>query len=509
MLYKTVNETFNEFIIDRNDGKCIRCKVCVRQCAYEVHSYLAADDALAEDNTNCIGCRRCSAFCPTGAITIKLNEENFKSNESWSGAHIRNLYAQAYTGGMLLAAMGNPAKYPVYWDHLLLDASQVTNPSIDPLREPMELRTYLGKKPHSIEVVKDKKTGKPKLATKLSPQLKLEYPFIFSAMSYGALNLNCHKAMAAAAEELGTLYNTGEGGLHKDLYCYGKNVIVQVASGRFGVSEQYLNAGVGIEIKVGQGAKPGIGGHLPGEKVNDQISETRMIPVGTDALSPAPHHDIYSIEDLRQLIYALKEATRYEKPVSVKIAAVHHVAAIASGIARAGADIITIDGFRGGTGAAPQVTRDNVGIPMELALAAVDSRLRDEGIRNQVSIVVGGGVRSSGDAIKAIALGADAINLGTSTLLALGCTLCQRCYTGKCPWGITTNNPYLAKRLNPEIGKERLVNLIHAWGHEMKEILGGMGLNALESLRGNRYKLRAVGLTEKDMNLLGVMPAGD
>jgi glutamate synthase domain-containing protein 2 len=509
VLYKTVNESFNEFIIDRDDAKCIRCKVCVRQCAYEVHSYIAADDALAEDNSNCIGCRRCSAFCPTGAITIKLNEENFKRNESWSGAHIRNLYAQAQTGGMLLAAMGNPAKYPVYWDHLLLDASQVTNPSIDPLREPMELRTYLGRKPHAIEVVRDKKTGKPKLTTKLAPQLKLEYPFIFSAMSYGALNLNCHKAMAAAAEELGTLYNTGEGGLHKDLYRYGKNVIVQVASGRFGVSEQYLNAGVGIEIKVGQGAKPGIGGHLPGEKVNDQISETRMIPVGTDALSPAPHHDIYSIEDLRQLIYALKEATRYEKPVSVKIAAVHHVAAIASGIARAGADIITIDGFRGGTGAAPQVTRDNVGIPMELALAAVDSRLRDEGIRNQVSIVVGGGVRSSGDAIKAIALGADAINLGTSTLLALGCTLCQRCYTGKCPWGITTNNAYLAKRVNPEIGKERLVNLIHAWGHEMKEILGGMGLNALESLRGNRYKLRAVGLTEKDMDLLGVMPAGD
>jgi len=509
VLYKSVTESFNEFIIDRNDAKCIRCKVCIRQCAYEVHDYEAAADALTEDNTLCIGCRRCSALCPTGAITIRSNEEVFKRNESWSNAHIRNLYAQADTGGILLAAMGNPAKYPIYWDHLLLDASQVTNPSIDPLREPMELRTYLGKKPHSIQVVRDEQTGKPKLATALTPQIRMEYPFIFSAMSYGALNLNAHKAMAMAATELGTLYNTGEGGLHKDLYQYGSNVMVQVASGRFGVSEAYLNAGVAIEIKVGQGAKPGIGGHLPGEKVNDQISETRMIPVGADAISPAPHHDIYSIEDLRQLIFALKEATNYTKPVSVKIAAVHHVAAIASGVARAGADIITIDGFRGGTGAAPQVIRDNVGIPMELALAAVDARLRDEGIRNQVSIVVGGGVRSSGDAIKAIALGADAINMGTSTLLALGCTLCQRCYTGKCPWGITTNNPYLAKRLNPELGAERLVNLVRAWGHEMKEILGGMGLNALESLRGNRYKLRALGLTEKDMNILGVMPAGE
>lgn len=509
MLYKSPNESFNEFIVTRNDATCIRCKVCVRQCSYTVHRYVEGADCLTEDSALCIGCRRCSAYCPTGAIAIKSNEEAFKANASWSTAHIRNLYSQADTGGILLAAMGNPAKYPIYWDHMLLDASQVTNPPIDPLREPMELRTYLGKKPHSIEIVTDKKTGKPKLATDLTPQLKLEYPFIFSAMSYGALNLNAHRAMAAAAQELGTIYNTGEGGLHKDLYKYGKNVIVQVASGRFGVSEEYLNAGVGIEIKVGQGAKPGIGGHLPGEKVNFDISETRMIPMGSDAISPAPHHDIYSIEDLRQLIYALKEATNYTKPVSVKIAAVHHVAAIASGIARAGADIITIDGFRGGTGAAPQVIRDNVGIPMELALAAVDTRLRDEGIRNQVSIVVGGGVRSSGDAIKAIALGADAINLGTSTLLALGCTLCQRCYTGKCPWGITTNDPYLAKRLNPELGAEKLVNLVKAWGHEMKEILGGMGLNALESLRGNRYKLRAVGLTEKDMNLLGVMPAGE
>jgi len=237
VLYKSVNESFNEFVVERSDPKCIRCKVCVRQCAYEVHRYIEAKDSLTEDNTLCIGCRRCSALCPTGAISIRTNQEAFKKNESWSTAHIRNLYAQAETGGILLAAMGNPAKYPIYWDHMLLDASQVTNPSIDPLREPMELRTFLGKKPDSIEVVYDKESGKPSLKTKLTPQLKLEYPFIFSAMSYGALNLNAHRAMAAAAEELGTIYNTGEGGLHKDLYRYGKNVIVQVASGRFGVSE--------------------------------------------------------------------------------------------------------------------------------------------------------------------------------------------------------------------------------------------------------------------------------
>ena len=147
------------------------------------------------------------------------------------------------------------------------------------------------------------------------------------------------------------------------------------------------------------------------------ISKTRMIPEGSDAISPAPHHDIYSIEDLRQLVYSLKEATGYTKPVIVKIAAVHNVSAIASGIARSGADIIAIDGFRGGTGAAPTRIRDHVGLPIELALASVDKRLRDEGVRNNVSLVVGGSIRSSADVVKAVALGADCVYIGTPALL--------------------------------------------------------------------------------------------
>jgi glutamate synthase domain-containing protein 2 len=331
---------------------------------------------------------------------------------------------------------------------------------------------------------------------------------MFSAMSFGSINFNLHVAMARAATEVGTFYNTGEGGLHQSLYQYGKNTIVQVASGRFGVHRDYLNAGAAIEIKVGQGAKPGIGGHLPGEKITARVSETRMVPLGSDAISPAPHHDIYSIEDLHQLIYALKEASDYRVPVSVKIAAVHNVAAIASGIVRAGADIVAIDGIRGGTGAAPAMIRDNVGIPIELALAQVDQRLRDEGIRNDASIVMAGGTRCSADVVKAIALGADAVYIATAALLAVGCTLCARCYTGKCPWGIATNDPYLAKRQNPDIAAKKMANLMRAWAHEIEEMLGGMGLNSIESLRGNRDKLRAVGLNDIEMDILGVKPAG-
>jgi glutamate synthase domain-containing protein 2 len=263
------------------------------------------------------------------------------------------------------------------------------------------------------------------------------------------------------------------------------------------------------EIKIGQGAKPGIGGHLPGEKVPEEVSQTRMIPVGTDALSPAPHHDIYSIEDLKQLIFALKEATCYTKPVGVKIAGVHNVAPIASGIVRAGADFVAIDGLRGGTGAAPTVIRDNVGIPIELAVSVVDQRLREEGIRNRASVIAAGGFRSSTDVIKAIALGADAVYIGTAALVALGCHVCQKCYTGKCNWGIATQDPYLTKRLNPEIGKERLVNLLRGWSLEIKEMLGGMGINAIESLRGNREQLRGVGLNEVELKLLGLKHAGE
>lgn len=193
----------------------------------------------------------------------------------------------------------------------------------------METKVFLGQKPSKIQ--RDKNG---KLINNLTPQLELSVPIMFSAMSYGSISYNAHESLARAARKLGIYYNTGEGGLHEDFYKYGANTIVQVASGRFGVYKDYLNAGAAIEIKMGQGAKPGIGGHLPGAKIVGDVSRTRMIPEGGDAISPAPHHDIYSIEDLHQLVMSLKVATDFGS-VIVKIAAVHNVAAIASGVANA------------------------------------------------------------------------------------------------------------------------------------------------------------------------------
>ncbi|MBI5561935.1 MAG: 4Fe-4S binding protein [Deltaproteobacteria bacterium] len=493
-----------EYLATIDQVKCIRCKRCIQNCGWGVYSW--GWDKVLINTSKCVKCLRCYHYCPEEAIEIRDNPTRYKQNACWGYNNIRNIKRQAETGGIPLTGMGSDLPYPILFDNLLIDACQVTNPSIDPLREPMELRTYLGKKPSQLEFERGA-DGKPRLKTRMPPQIKLSLPVMFSPMSFGSISLNAQKVLAQAAAACGTVMNTGEGGLHEDLFPYKSNIIVQVASGRFGVNPDYLNAGVAVEIKIGQGAKPGIGGHLPGEKIPLEVARAHMIPVGTDAISPAPQHDIYSIEDLRQLIYAIKETTGY-KPVSVKIAAVHNVAAIASGIVRAGADIVYLDGFRGGTGAAPSIIRDHLGIPIEHAIAAVDDRLRQEGIRNEASIVAAGGIRSSADAAKAIALGADAVAIATAALITMGCTTCGKCYTGNCSWGITTQRPELTARLDPEVYAERLINLIHAWEHELKEILGALGINAIESLRGNRERLRGVGLDAQTLDILGVKPAG-
>lgn len=499
-----INYIPRRFTIVRDRELCIDCGCCVRRCSNECHSFGPDGKTVVSHSQDCVACHRCVDLCHTGALRIEKYVCDYRDNANWTPRYQQEICRQANTGGVLLSAMGNPQPYPIYWDKILLNASQVTNPSIDPLREPMEIRTILGRKPDRLQVER-----KGKSVTKMPPQVMLETPIMFSAMSFGSISLNAQKSLAMAAKNMGTLFNTGEGGLHPDLASYGDCAVVQVASGRFGVHKDYLNNSKFVEIKIGQGAKPGIGGHLPGEKVNVEVSNARMIPVGSDAISPAPHHDIYSIEDLRQLIWSLKQATDNKKPISVKIAAVHNIAAIASGVARAGADIVVIDGFRGGTGAAPTRIRDNVGIPIELALAAADQRLRDEGIRSTVSLVAAGSFRCSSDVIKAIALGADAVYIASAPLIAMGCHMCQTCNTGKCNWGIATQRPDLTRRLNPEIAHQRVENLLSAWNHEMKEIMGGMGINSVDSLRGNRLMLRGIGLSDRELQILGIKHAGE
>jgi glutamate synthase domain-containing protein 2 len=485
--------------------RCMLCERCIENCPYG--TFRREEGRILVESRNCTACHRCIAYCPRDAITLKERPVDYRTHPLWTSDTREAIYNQARTGRIILAGMGNALDYPVIFDRLVLDACQVTNPSIDPLREPMELRTYIGKKPRMIEFERTEGGGID-LKTRLTPNLRVETPIMIGHMSYGAISLNAQISLARAAQAVGTIMGTGEGGLHEAIYPYQDTMVVQVASGRFGVDINYLERGAAIEIKIGQGAKPGIGGHLPGEKVCPDVSCTRMIPEGSDAISPAPHHDIYSIEDLAQLVRGLKEATEWKKPVFVKIAAVHNAAAIAAGIARSSADAVVLDGFRGGTGAAPKVFRDHVGIPIEAAVAAVDAKLRKQGVRNEISIIASGGIRCSADVAKVVALGADAVYIGTAALVAMGCRVCGNCYRGLCPWGIATQREDLVRRLDPEHEWKHVANLIRGWTLELSELMGAAGINSIESLRGNRDRLRGYMLDEGLLRILDVQPVG-
>lgn len=330
----------------------------------------------------------------------------------------------------------------------------------------------------------------------------LAHPLYLGDMSFGALSGTPNIAIARAADITGTLAGIGEGGLHPEVgKC--RRIAVQWASARFGLDLDVLRKGMAIVIKIGQGAKPGIGGHLPGVKVVEIISQTRRIPVGVDAISPAPHHDIYSIEDLEQRILALKEATG--RPVLVKVAATNYIPYIASGVARMGADGIIIDGQGAGTGAAPWVVRDNVGIPIELAVAAADEMLRREGLRDGFTIIAAGRVSSAEDAAKLTALGADVASIGTAALIAMGCIMIHKCHLGFCPAVITnkiSDNP--KKVLSLGTATRWVVNLIEGWSMEFKLILERLGLKSVEELRGRRDLLVGAGLSDSALRVLGV-----
>ncbi len=330
---------------------------------------------------------------------------------------------------------------------------------------------------------------------KVRDAIVLEAPIYFADMSFGALCGNPNIAFVDVAEKIGAISGLGEGGLHPVIAEKYRRFFVQWASARFGIDIEVLNKGMGVTIKIGQGAKPGIGGHLPGSKVTEIISKVRRIPPGVDALSPAPHHDIYSIEDLGQRIWALKEATG--KPVFVKVAATNYVPYVVSGIARMGADGAIVDSHGAGTGATPIVVRDHVGIPIELAIAAADAVLRREGLRDGFTLIASGRISSADDAAKLIALGADMVSIGTAGLIAMGCIMCHTCNLGKCPAGLASSLTDGSRVVDLEFAIERLYNFMKGFLAELKLILKMLGLKRLRDLVGRRDLLVGYNIDEE------------
>lgn len=316
--------------------------------------------------------------------------------------------------------------------------------------------------------------------------LRLSAPVYLGDMSFGALSGIPNIAIARAAESMGVVAGTGEGGLLREIENL-NNITVQWASARFGVTAERMRRGAAIVIKIGQGAKPGIGGHLPGSKVTPEISEARSIPVGIDAISPAPHHDIYSIEDLGRRISMLKILTG--KPVFVKVAATNYIPYIASGIARMGGAGIIIDGFGAGTGAAPVVIRDNFGMPIEKAVQSAHRALVREGLRENFQIIAGGRVSTPEDMVKLICLGADLVTLGTAVLIAMGCLMVHKCHQGSCPVLLTNKLSDRRAPLSIGFATRNLENFISGWIDETKALLSNMGVENLAEIRGREDML--------------------
>ena len=312
--------------------------------------------------------------------------------------------------------------------------------------------------------------------------------FKTAAMSYGALSEEAHECMAVAMNRIGGKSNTGEGGEAEDRFGTERNsAIKQVASSRFGVTSKYLVSASEIQIKMAQGAKPGEGGQLPGGKVYPWVAKTRHSTTGVGLISPPPHHDIYSIEDLAQLIYDLKCSNR-KAAINVKLVSEAGVGTIAAGVAKAGAEVILISGFDGGTGAAPRNSIHNAGLPWELGLAEAHQSLIMNGLRSRVRIEADSKLMSGRDVAIAAMLGAEEFGFGTGPLVAMGCVMMRVCNLDTCPMGICTQNPELRKRFK---GKpEYIINFMRFMAEDLREYMARLGVHTVDELVGRTDLLK-------------------
>lgn len=338
-------------------------------------------------------------------------------------------------------------------------------------------------RPHNLRNLLKLKKGQPIPLEEVEPVESIVRRFKTGAMSYGSISQEAHECMAVAMNTLGGRSNSGEGGERPERYGTNKNsAIKQVASGRFGVDSAYLCSANEIQIKMAQGAKPGEGGHLPGQKVYPWIAKTRCSTPGVTLISPPPHHDIYSIEDLAQLIFDLKNANRSAR-ISVKLCSENGVGTVACGVAKAGASVILISGYDGGTGAAGQSSIHHAGLPWELGLIQSHKALCENGLRSQVILETDGKLMSGKDVAIAALLGAEEYGFATAPLVTMGCRMMRVCSLDTCPFGVATQNEELRKRFK---GKpEYVMNFMRFTAMELREIMAELGFRTLDEMIGH------------------------
>ena len=425
-------------------SSCKNCYSCYSNCPHDVYEVIN-DEPLPIHQENCVGCKICEEMCPTHAIYVRPLVDEGRG--VWSNSTMVEIKRKSQTGSYKVRGCGLTRKIPTFDDLSILPA-QVSRPPIDSYREACKTSVVLG----------DRFAENP---------IEIDTPIMIGAMSFGALSKEAKIALAIGSSKVGSISNTGEGGMLPEERHYADKLIAQYASGRFGVSASYLNNAEAVEIKIGQGAKS--------------------------------HMDIVGPEDLGMKINQLREITDWKIPIIVKFASgrVEQDVKIA---AKAGADIIVVDGMQGGTGAGPEVVTEHAGIPTIEAIVKADDALKDINLRNDVSLIAAGGIRSGADVAKAIALGADAVYIATSALISVGCKVCQSCSEGICPKGIATQDRVLRRRLDPVRKGQQVANYIEAMTQEVTSLTQQAGNTDIENLE--RQDL--VALTMEASQLTGV-----